>query len=89
MEETGETLPTQLPSCQPTPLTMPTFSENESLAKEVLALAMAAVHGESVGTVPPLDEVEDAEELADRLADEVVDERTEVEVEEALVLDEA
>lgn len=39
---------------------------------------MAAVHGESVGTVPPLDEVEDAEELADRLADEVVDERTAV-----------
>jgi hypothetical protein len=58
MEEAGETFPTQLPSCHPTPLTMPIFSEAESLPRAVLALAMAAVHGELLGTDPPLVVVE-------------------------------
>jgi hypothetical protein len=72
MEETGETFPTQLPSSHPTPLTMPTFSELESLPRATLALASAAVHGEFVGTEPPLVDVEVVDVLLERLAEVVV-----------------
>lgn len=58
---------------------MPTFSEAESLPRVVLALLMAAVHGESVGVDVP-DDVEVVAELDGRLADEVVDDRLAEEV---------
>jgi hypothetical protein len=74
MEEAGDTFPTQLPSCHPTPLTMPTFSDVESLPRAILALASAAIHGEFVGMEPPpVDvKVEVVDVLAERLAEVVV-----------------